>query len=330
MWYDWLLLIVGMVLLIKGADFFFDGSSRIAKALRIPSLIIGLTLVSMGTSAPELSVSINSAVNNLNDLSIGNVIGSNILNTLLILGLSALFAPLVIDRDMRIYDIPITVGLYVVLILFSFVISPGILDVFESIGILVLFVGYMVFLVLRAKKNQAKEEDVLNAENKEVTQGEEEPKKKKKDIPIWLSIIYVVGGLAAIIFGGDLVVDCASAIALKLGMSEALVGLTIVAIGTSLPELVTSVVATAKKELDIAIGNVIGSNIFNVALILGLTSTISNLSVNSAQLFDMLVMLGSALAVLLIAFTSKKIRKWQGLLLFLGYVAYLTYIIIRN
>jgi cation:H+ antiporter len=330
MWYDWLLLIVGMVLLIKGADFFVDGSSRIAKALRIPSLIIGLTLVSMGTSAPELSVSINSAVNNLNDLSIGNVIGSNILNTLLILGLSALFAPLVIDRDMRIYDIPIMVGLYVVLILFSFVISPGILDVFESIGILVLFVGYMVFLVLRAKKNQPKEEDVLNAENEEVTQGEEEPKKKKKDIPIWLSIIYVVGGLAAIIFGGDLVVDCASAIAIKLGMSEALVGLTIVAIGTSLPELVTSVVATAKKELDIAIGNVIGSNIFNVALILGLTSTISNLSVNSAQLFDMLVMLGSALAVLLIAFTSKKIRKWQGLLLFLGYAAYLTYIIIRN
>ena len=328
MWYDWLLLIVGMVLLIKGADFFVDGSSRIAKALKIPSLIIGLTLVSMGTSAPEASVSINSAVNGLNDLSIGNVVGSNIFNTFLILGLSSLFAPLVISKEMRIYDIPIMVGLYVVLILFSFVTSPLVLDIFESIGLLVLFVGYMVFLVLRAKKNPPSEE-VLEVSN-EATEDVENKKKEEKKKPIWLSIIFVIGGLAAIIFGGDLVVDSASNIAIKLGMSEALVGLTIVAVGTSLPELVTSVVATAKKELDIAIGNVIGSNIFNVVFILGLSSTISNLSVNSEQLFDMLVMLGSGLAVLLIGFASKKLRKWQGALLFLAYVAYLVYIIVRN
>ena len=328
MWYDWLLLIVGMVLLIKGADFFVDGSSRIAKALKIPSLIIGLTLVSMGTSAPEASVSINSAVNGLNDLSIGNVVGSNIFNTFLILGLSSLFAPLVISKEMRIYDIPIMVGLYVVLILFSFVTSPLVLDIFESIGLLVLFVGYMVFLVLRAKKNPPSEE-VLEVSN-EATEDVENKKKEEKKKPIWLSIIFVIGGLAAIIFGGDLVVDSASNIAIKLGMSEALVGLTIVAVGTSLPELVTSVVATAKKELDIAIGNVIGSNIFNVVFILGLSSTISNLSVNSEQLFDMLVMLGSGLAVLLIGFASKKLRKWQGALLFLAYVAYLVYIIVSN
>ncbi|MBO5711725.1 MAG: calcium/sodium antiporter [Acholeplasmatales bacterium] len=328
MWYDWLLLIVGMVLLIKGADFFVDGSSRIAKALKIPSLIIGLTLVSMGTSAPEASVSINSAVNGLNDLSIGNVVGSNIFNTFLILGLSSLFAPLVISKEMRIYDIPIMVGLYVVLILFSFITSPLVLDIFESIGLLVLFVGYMVFLVLRAKKNPPSEE-VLEVSN-EATEDVENKKKEEKKKPIWLSIIFVIGGLAAIIFGGDLVVDSASNIAIKLGMSEALVGLTIVAVGTSLPELVTSVVATAKKELDIAIGNVIGSNIFNVVFILGLSSTISNLSVNSEQLFDMLVMLGSGLAVLLIGFASKKLCKWQGALLFLAYVAYLVYIIVRN
>jgi len=311
---DWILLVVGMALLIKGADFFVDGSSNIAKALKIPSLIIGLTLVSMGTSAPEASVSINSALSNLNDLSIGNVVGSNIFNTLFILGASALFAPLVISKEMKIYDIPIMVFLYVALILFSFVITPYKIDLLESILLLVLFVGYIIFLIYRAKKNPPIEE--------------EDDQKKKK--PIWLSIIFAVLGLAAIIFGGDLVVDSASKIATSLGMSEALVGLTIVAVGTSLPELVTSVVATYKKELDIAIGNVIGSNIFNVIFILGLSSTISNLTVNQEQLTDMLVMLGTGLAVLIIAFTSKKLHKWQGALLFLAYVAYLTFIIIRN
>ena len=311
---DWILLVVGMALLIKGADFFVDGSSNIAKALKIPSLIIGLTLVSMGTSAPEASVSINSALSNLNDLSIGNVVGSNIFNTLFILGASALFAPLVISKEMKIYDIPIMVFLYVALILFSFVITPYKIGLLESILLLVLFVGYIIFLIYRAKKNPPVEE--------------EDDQKKKK--PIWLSIIFAVLGLAAIIFGGDLVVDSASKIATSLGMSEALVGLTIVAVGTSLPELVTSVVATYKKELDIAIGNVIGSNIFNVIFILGLSSTISNLTVNQEQLTDMLVMLGTGLAVLIIAFTSKKLHKWQGALLFLAYVAYLTFIIIRN
>lgn len=311
---DWILLVVGMALLIKGADFFVDGSSNIAKALKIPSLIIGLTLVSMGTSAPEASVSINSALSNLNDLSIGNVVGSNIFNTLFILGASALFAPLVISKEMKIYDIPIMVFVYVALILFSFVITPYKIDLLESILLLVLFVGYIIFLIYRAKKNPPVEE--------------EDDQKKKK--PIWLSIIFAVLGLAAIIFGGDLVVDSASKIATSLGMSEALVGLTIVAVGTSLPELVTSVVATYKKELDIAIGNVIGSNIFNVIFILGLSSTISNLTVNQEQLTDMLVMLGTSLAVLIIAFTSKKLHKWQGALLFLAYVVYLTFIIIRN
>ena len=309
-----ILLVVGFVGLIKGADYFVEGSSNIAKRFKVPSLIIGLTLVSMGTSAPEASVSINSALSNLNDLSIGNVVGSNIFNTLFILGASALFAPLVISKEMKIYDIPIMVFLYVALILFSFVITPYKIDLLESILLLVLFVGYIIFLIYRAKKNPPVEE--------------EDDQKKKK--PIWLSIIFAVLGLAAIIFGGDLVVDSASKIATSLGMSEALVGLTIVAVGTSLPELVTSVVATYKKELDIAIGNVIGSNIFNVIFILGLSSTISNLTVNQEQLTDMLVMLGTGLAVLIIAFTSKKLHKWQGVLLFLAYVAYLTFIIIRN
>ena len=317
MFLDFVLLIVGMGLLIKGADFFVDGSSKIAKALHIPSLIIGLTLVSMGTSAPEASVCVNTAINDLNDLSIGNVVGSNIFNTLLILGVSALFTPLLIKDEMKKYDIPIMIGIYLVLILFSFVISPLTVDIFESIILLVLFVGYILFLIYRAKKD-----------NKEKSEEEkEEPITKGKLV---LSVVLAILGLAAIIFGGDLVVDSASNIATKLGMSEALVGLTIVAVGTSLPELVTSVVASLKKENDIAIGNVIGSNIFNVVFILGLFSTISSLVVNSAVLLDMIVMLVSGVIVLVFTLCSKNINKWQGVIMFMLYVGYLTYIIIRN
>lgn len=315
MFLDIVLLVVGMVLLIKGADFFVDGSSKIAKAFHIPSLIIGLTLVSMGTSAPEASVSINAALNDLNDLSIGNVVGSNIFNTLLILGVSALFTPLMIRKEMKKFDIPIMIGIYLVLILFSFVISPLKIDIIESIILLVLFVSYILFLIFRAKK-----------ENKEKEEDDENISKSK----LLLSVVLAILGLAAIIFGGDLVVDSASSIATRLGMSEALVGLTIVAVGTSLPELVTSVVASVKKENDIAIGNVIGSNIFNVIFILGLSSTISPLVVNTAVLFDMIVMTVSGIIVLILALSSNKINKWQGIMMFMLYAGYLTYIVIRN
>ena len=316
MFLDIVLLVVGMVLLIKGADFFVDGSSKIAKAFHIPSLIIGLTLVSMGTSAPEASVSINAALNDFNDLSIGNVVGSNIFNTLLILGVSALFTPLMIKKEMKKFDIPIMIGIYLVLILFSFVISPLKIDIIESIILLVLFVSYILFLIFRAKKeNKSKEEAI-----------EENISKSK----LLISVVLAILGLAAIIFGGDLVVDSASSIATRLGMSEALVGLTIVAVGTSLPELVTSVVASVKKENDIAIGNVIGSNIFNVIFILGLSSTISSLVVNPAVLFDMIVMTVSGIIVLILALSSNKINKWQGIMMFMLYAGYLTYIVIRN
>lgn len=306
------LLVVGMFLLIKGADFFVDGSSKIARFFKIPSLIIGLTLVSMGTSAPEASVSINAAINDLNDLSIGNVVGSNIFNTLLILGVSTIFTVLCVSKDMKKYDIPIMIFVYLVLILFSFVITPFRVDLIESLIMLVLFVSYIIFLIFRAKKDKKVEE------------------KSEIKINIFTSVIFAVLGLAAIIFGGDLVVDSASKIATKLGMSESLVGLTIVAVGTSLPELVTSVVASIKKENDIAIGNVVGSNIFNVIFILGLSSTISSLTLNSALLFDMIVMIVSGVLLLIFALFSDKINKKQGLLFILLYVAYLAYIIVRN
>ena len=307
------LLIVGMALLIKGADFFVDGASSIAKALKVPTLIIGLTLVSIGTSLPEARVSINSSIANMNDMSVGNVVGSNIFNTLLILGLSSVLIVLAIDSDMKKFDIPIMVGVYALAILFSFVISPNVLEVWEGIIFLVLFITYLVFLVLRAKKQNLPEE-------------KEETKKK----PIWLSMILVVVGGAGIIFGGDLVVNNAATMAKALGMSEALVGLTIVSVGTSLPELVTSVVAAIKKEKDIAIGNIVGSNIFNIVFILGMSATISPIFVSNSTLIDMLVMLATGIFTAIIGFTCKNMRKWQGVVMMLAYVGYLAYIIIRN
>lgn len=318
MFVDIVLLIVGMALLIVGADFFVDGASAIAKSMKIPSLIIGLTLVSIGTSLPEASVSINSAIKGLNDMSIGNVVGSNIFNTLFILGVSALFVPLIIDKNMKLFDIPIMVGVYGLLILMCFVITPYRLDIWEGIILLVLFVSYIVFLVVRAKKGGA---DLVDPET---------PEKKKKPKPIWLSIILVIAGGAGIFFGGQFVVDKASSIAIQIGMSESLVALTIVSIGTSLPELVTSVVAAIKKENDIAIGNVVGSNIFNILFILGMSATISPLAVGVGTLVDSIVMAASGAIVMLIAFLSKKVTWWQGAIMLAGFIGFMSYIIIRG
>ena len=311
-----LLLVVGMVLLIKGADFFVDGSSNIAKAMRIPTVIIGLTLVSMGTSAPELAVSISAAIKGSNDISLGNVVGSNTFNTFLILGISAVLIPLIVDDGMKKFDIPIMLGIYALLLVFGFLITPGKLDLIESISLLVLFVGYMVSLFLRVKNDKS---------NKEEEQQETFTKKK-----IIISVILAVVGLAAIIWGSDLVVDNASKLAKRFGMSEAMVGLTIVAVGTSLPELVTSVVAAIKKENDIAVGNVIGSNIFNALLILGATSTILPLNLSDNSLIDLIVLFASGLFVFIISRFSKNIKRWQGVLFVLIYIVYFVYVIIRG
>lgn len=362
------LLLAGMVLLVKGADWFVSGASRIAKALKIPSLVIGLTLVSMGTSAPEASVSINSALNGLNGLSIGNVVGSNIFNTLFILGISSLIVPLSISKDVKRTDIPVMVGIYVLLIIFAFAITPLKLDIYESVILLILFIAYTVLLAVRAikyKKNPLPSAELqrtaelktpLNADdtpaNKDLplgsntnsyTKNHTQRKRSrlyrafkricelcKKEKPLWLSVILAALGLAGIIYGGDIVVDSASAIAKSLGMSEILVGLTIVAVGTSLPELVTSVVASIKKENDIAVGNVIGSNIFNVIFILGLSSTISTLTLTQDALIDLLVMLGSGILIMFISLFSKKTNRLHGLIMLALYIGYLTYIILRN
>ena len=316
--WDWVLLVVGMALLIKGADFFVDGASGIAKRFGIPSLIIGLTLVSLGTSAPEISISINAVLVGSSDMSVGNVVGSNICNMFLILGLSAIFTPLIIGKDVKKYDIPIMFGIFLSLILFSFIITPNRIDWYEGAVLLALFIGYTIFLIFRAKNS------------------DEEVDEEEKKINILKCIIFVVLGLAAIIFGGDLVVDHARNIALQLGMSETLVSLTIVAVGTSLPELVTSVVAAFKKEGDIAVGNVIGSCIFNIILILGLAAVVAPigpanvLTVQPAIIFDVAVMIVGGLAMIVISLFSKKMTRWQGILFLATYVAYVVYIIVRN
>ncbi len=325
-----LLLILGMVLLVKGADLFVDGASKLAKALKIPPLIIGLTLVSLGTSAPEASVSINGSLGGMNDMSLGNVVGSNIFNTLLIAGISSLICPLIIGTDIKKYDLPILAVLNILLLMFSFVITPYTLDIFESISLLILLVSYLLFLVARTTRINKKKAKKMTKELFQNPLTDTTNKKKKKELPLWLSLILAALGLAGVIFGGDLVVNNASSIAKSLGMSEALVGLTIVSVGTSLPELVTSIMASVKKENDIALGNIIGSNIFNILFILGLSSTISTLTVNSAILVDMIIMLISSIIILLISFFSKHVSRWQGAMLVIMYVAYLTFIIVRN
>lgn len=324
MFLDLLLLVVGMALLIKGADFFVDGSSGIARKFGIPSLIIGLTLVSLGTSAPEISISINAVLNGSSDMSVGNVVGSNICNMFLILGVSAIFTPLIISKDIKKYDIPIMIGLFLLLIIFSFLITPNVIHWYEGIIMLLLFIGYTVFLILRTRKENKEKEELNENSNDE------------KKINMVKCSIFVALGLAAIIFGGDLVVDHARNIALDLGMSETLVSLTIVAVGTSLPELVTSAVAAFKKEGDIAVGNVIGSCIFNIILILGLASVVApmgeavQLNVQASLIFDFIVMLAGGVVLLLISIFFKKMNKWQGIVFLAVYVAYIVYIIVRN
>ena len=308
-----LLIIVGMVLLIKGADWFVEGASSFAKAMKIPSLVIGLTLVSVGTSMPEFSVSLTSSIKGLNDMSFGNIIGSNIFNTFVVIGVSAILTPLVVSKQMKKYDLPILMGIYLLLMLFSFVTSPLVINLWESIIIFSLTIAYTAFLIIRSKK--------------EMKEEKEESKKQRK---WYINLLLVAIGLAGIIFGGNIVVDNASKFAYAIGMSELLVGLTIVAVGTSLPELVTSVVAAKKGENDIAIGNAIGSCIFNVILILGFCSIIQPATVAWSSLLDVVVMLISAIVIFLFSFKTLKVNRWQGIVMIIMYAAYLTYIILRN
>ena len=318
-----LLLIVGMVLLVKGADFFVGGASDIAKKLGIPSLIIGLTLVSIGTSLPEASVSINAAITNSSDLSFGNVIGSNIFNSLFIIGICSIIIPTVVSKDLIKFDIPILILVMTILSLFAYAITPYVIDRWEAAIMFVLFCLYIILVVFRALKQR--KNDLKLVEEDKQAEDKQQPTRKT-----WLSILFTILGLAGVVGGGTLTVNAAKELAALFGMSELLIGLTIVAVGTSLPELVTSFVASKKGENDIAVGNVIGSNIFNIIFILGFSGMINPLSLTSNSWFDVIVMVIAIFMIFIFALKKGKVNRVEGAIMMVLYIAYLTYIALRD
>ncbi len=302
-------LVVGFILLINGADFFVDGSSSVAKRLKVPSLIIGMTIVAMGTSLPECSVSISASLSNSNALAISNAVGSNIFNLLVVCGFCALFCPLTVDKKTLKREFPFSVFVAVVLLILGSI--EMVLGHLDGVMLLIIFVGFLYWMVVSAKKARTEEAD-----------SEDE----YEIMPIWKCIIYIVGGMIAIALGGDLVVDSATVIAKNFGLSENLIGLTIVAFGTSLPELVTSVVAARKKEVDMALGNVIGSNIFNILFVLGVAATISPMTFIMENVKDIIVLVVMSVLVLIFAWSKQKIVRSEGIVMLLMYAVYMVYI----
>ena len=304
------LLLVGFVFLIKGSDFFVDGASSIASLLKIPTIIVGLTIVAIGTSAPEAAVSITSAITGNNAIAVSNVIGSNLFNILLIIGLCATLKELPIEKKLLSVDLPILIC--VTLLVSAFILIGWDIGRVEGIILLVILIIYLTYLVKSAKKSDASE-------------FVEKPK-----LGLAKSIIFIIIGFIGIVLGGNFVVDSASNIALAVGMSETLVGLTIVAIGTSLPELVTSVTALRKGENDLVIGNVIGSNIFNILFVLGASSALSPITLSSSMIIDIALMIFVTILCYIFARTQDKFDKKEGILLMLLFVAYMAFAIMRN
>lgn len=270
-----LLIALGFVLLVKGADFLVDGASGVAKRFHIPEIIIGLTIVSIGTSMPELFVSITSAINGYSDMAIGNVIGSNLCNLLLILGISAAINPIIFKKETKLIEIPICLGVSIVFLILANIGNS--ISRIDAIILIALFIGFICYTIMMAKKG----EDFDEISEEEKQRSAEEGKKRK----IIVNIIYIIVGIIALKIGGDLVVEYSEKIAKMFNVSDKIIGLTIVAIGTSLPELVTSVTAALKKNSDIAIGNIIGSNIFNMLLIIGAAAAISPMNYNTSYMY---------------------------------------------
>lgn len=309
MFLDIVLLLVGFVLLIKGADFFVDGSSSIAKLLGVPGFVIGLTVVAMGTSAPEAAVSITAGVQGSNEIAISNVIGSNIFNLLVVAGICAIIKPYKIEPMMLKRDFPINIAANAVLLLFMLLGSA--LGLIDGLVLLIAFVGYLVFVLVSAFRNKEQQEEDI-----------------KKMSPV-VSIIAIIGGLAAVIFGGNLVVNNAQDIAREFGLSETFIGLTIVAIGTSLPELVTSIVAAKKGESGLALGNVIGSNIFNIMLILGLSSSLSTILVDTSAIINAIILFVVTVLVYIPCLVKKGMGRIVGSICVAGYVGYTVYLLMN-
>ena len=319
-----IVLAAGFFALIKGADWFVEGSAELARFLHVPGLIIGLTIVAMGTSAPELAVSTSAALKGSNEIALSNVVGSNIFNLLVVLGTCALFTPLsvstiTIRRD---FSISMAATLFILIIsagkgLLSgkwdwsnFSGKAGMISRWAGAIAIVLFLIYMFYLVFQALRHPEEDNEVPSR-------------------PLWRSLIFILVGILLIIAGGEMVVESARRLASLFGISETLIGLTIVAIGTSLPELVTSVVAARKGEAGLAVGNVVGSNIFNILLILGLSSFIHPIEVNVASVYDLMILLLVTAISMIFAITEKSINRKEGILMLLCYISYMIFAGVR-
>lgn len=313
-------LIIGFVLLIKGADFFVDGASAIAKLLRVPSVVIGLTIVALGTSAPEAAVSITAGLSGSNEIAISNVIGSNIFNLLMVIGICAAIQAFATNMEILQRDMPTNIAATIVLLLF---LLDGRISRVEGIFLLVVLVIYLVVVVRSALKNRNKKEDT----------GKSEDSAQEKKLTMPMIILFIVGGMLAIIWGGDLVVDNAQRIALSFGMSPTLVGLTIVALGTSLPELVTSIVASRKGESGLALGNAVGSCLFNILFILGISSVLSPIVPTGESVIesitDTAILAGISILMLIFSATGKKVSRAEGIIYVCLYGAYMAFAILR-
>jgi len=314
----YIILLIGFLFLIKGADFFVEGSSSIAKKFKIPSLIIGLTIVAFGTSAPEAAVSITAAIRGQNEMAIANVVGSNIFNILFVVGVTAMIKPIYVQKSTILKEFPFLLLSSIVLAILAYDVwfqgyNENILTRADGLIFLALFIIFIYYLIDMA-----------------IHSNDETSEENYKVMPLSKSILLSIGGLLGIIIGGNFVVNSASDIAMSLGMSENLVGLTIVAIGTSLPELATSIVAAKKGESDIAIGNAVGSNIFNILFVLGVSSCISNVPVQAEAFTDMFVMIVSTIIVYVLAISNRKINKVEGMIISLLYIAYFVFIIYRQ
>ena len=304
---EYLLLLIGFVLLIKGADFFVDGSSSLARIMKVPSVIIGLTIVAMGTSAPEASVSVNAALAGSNDIAISNVIGSNLFNGLVVVGVCAFMAGFKTNPEILKRDMPLNI---IVTAILCIMLLDRHINHIEGIILLISMAVYIAVMVISALKNRETADEC-------------------KILSLPKSLIFIIGGLIAVIFGGTLVVDNACLIAKDFGVSENFIGLTIIAIGTSLPELVTSITATRKGDSGLALGNAIGSNLFNILFILGMSATICPLNVLSESIIDCIILLVSAVILYVFARTKKTMNRWEGIVCVLLYVGYTAYLLIR-
>jgi cation:H+ antiporter len=321
-------LLLAFAVLVKGADIFVDGSSNLARILKIPGVVIGLTVVAMGTSMPELAVSVSASVQGANEIALSNVVGSNIFNLLGILGVCALIKPLPVERSILRRDFPVSISttllVFIVVALGSFF-GGGFLNLGmdENAGVvsrlfgfvmIALFLVYIASLVECARRNPEPE----SAESE-----------KKKGTPLWKCLLFIALGLGLIIAGGKAVVFASRNIALFFGMSETLIGLTIVAVGTSLPELVTSIVAARKGEVDLAVGNILGSNIFNLLFILGLSALIAPVSVNAASVYDLLILIFVSALSWIFSITKRRIGRFEGAVMVLLYIGSMIFAILR-